>query len=86
LVDARGAQRQDAATWLWLNGLGVRPVIVATKIDKLRRGERARYLALIRETLQLSEAVPLIPYSSVTREGKDELWAAIREMLRGKQV
>ncbi|MGH7232542.1 MAG: ribosome biogenesis GTP-binding protein YihA/YsxC [Nitrospiraceae bacterium] len=84
LVDARGAQRQDETTWLWLNGLGFRPIVVATKIDKLGRAERVRCLAAIRQALQLPDAVPLVPYSSVTREGRDELWTAIREMLLSK--
>lgn len=86
LVDARGAQRPDAVTWAWLNELGVCTIVVATKIDKLKRGERAKGLAEIRRTLQLPTDVPLIAYSSVTREGKDELWVAIRKLLCQRQA
>lgn len=85
LVDARGTQRLDETTFAWLTGLGLSPIVVATKIDKLNQSQRAKNLAAIRESLGLPNTVPLIPYSSVTREGVNELWKAIREMLRKDQ-
>ncbi|MES4784676.1 MAG: ribosome biogenesis GTP-binding protein YsxC, partial [Nitrospiraceae bacterium] len=81
LVDARGAQRLDETTFAWLVGLGLSPIVVATKVDKLNRNERVKNLAALRELLQLPETASLIPYSSVTSEGVSELWKAIREML-----
>ncbi|WP_447971988.1 ribosome biogenesis GTP-binding protein YihA/YsxC [Nitrospira sp. Kam-Ns4a] len=81
LVDARGPQPQDQTALGWLQGAGLATVLVATKIDKLSRGERAAQLAAIRRFLALPPETPLIPYSAVTHEGRDELWAALRALL-----
>jgi len=81
LVDARGIERHDWTTFEWLLDAGLQPVVVATKLDKLTRGERGRNLVAIREMLNLPAATALVPYSSVTHEGRDELWRVIREML-----
>lgn len=81
LVDARGPERQDVTTMQWLQAIGLRVIVVATKSDKLSRAVRRRSLAVIRETLGLGEEVPLIPYSSVTHEGREALRWAIRALL-----
>jgi GTP-binding protein len=86
LVDARRVQAQDVMTYEWFESLGIRLVVVATKIDKLARGERRKSLEAVRRTLQLPTAVPLVSYSSVTREGSDELWRLIREMIIEKKA
>jgi GTP-binding protein len=81
LVDARGISRQDeeALDWLLRHGLPVLPV--ATKADKLSRGERASCLPALRGTLGIPGDADVVAYSSVTHEGRDELWRAIRTML-----
>jgi len=81
LVDARGVERHDVTTFAWLRALGLRVVIVATKVDKLSRAERRGSLVAIRDSLNVPEGTELIPYSSVTHEGRDELWRAIRKLL-----
>jgi len=81
LVDARGVERHDGTTVEWLRRLGLRVVVVATKVDKLSRAERRGSLVAIRESLNVPEGTDLIPYSSVTHEGRDELWRAIRTLL-----
>ena len=81
LVDARGVERHDVTTFAWLRAIGLRVVVVATKVDKLSRAERPGSLVAIRDSLNVPEGTELIPYSSVTHEGRDELWRAIRELL-----
>ena len=81
LVDSRRTERQDAEAvdWLLLGGLPV--LLVATKSDKLSRSERAGGLAALRGAFGLPEEADVVAYSSVTHEGRDELWQAIRTML-----
>jgi len=81
LVDARGAERSDGTTFAWLSELGVPVVVVATKVDKLARSERRAGVEMIRAALAVPGDVPIILYSSVTHEGRDKLWQAIRAML-----
>lgn len=79
LLDARGTEDHDVSTYAWLCDHVQRPVLVLTKSDKLSRSERGASLAAVRESFRLSEADRCVPYSSVTHEGRDELWQAIRD-------
>jgi GTP-binding protein len=79
LVDSRHpALPADTAAGAWLNRIGVRYELVATKIDKLSRTERARNL----KTLETSFAMPALPVSAASGEGMDELWRTIARLAR----
>lgn len=80
LVDSRGVSPLDRETWEWLRTLGLEPVLVATKIDKLTRSERRGTLTMIREIFDVTGDEAVIPYSSVTHDEREELWRAIRKM------
>jgi GTP-binding protein len=74
LVDSRHPGLQsDIEAWRWLSITIERCAVVATKIDKLARGERIR---AIRE-LESVFGHPVMPVSAVTGEGLDELWTLI---------
>jgi GTP-binding protein len=74
LVDSRHpGLESDVKAWGWLQSTVERCGIVATKIDKLARGERIR---AIRELESVFEH-PVLPVSAVTGEGLDELWTLI---------
>jgi GTP-binding protein len=84
LVDARGIEHHDETTFAWLQEIGRVPVVVTTKVDKLKRSERHGSEAGIREALAIPASGRLLPYSTVTNEGRGELWAILREMLAGR--
>ena len=79
LVDSRhpglDSDRQAAA---WLDELGLGYHVVATKVDKLSRAERARNLKAIGDTF--GKAV--LPVSAASGEGLDELWRMIVRIVR----
>ena len=79
LIDSRhpGLEADDDAAG-WLTGLGARPTIVATKIDKLTRGERVRNLRTLEETFGMAA----LPVSAASGEGMDELWRTIASLTR----
>ena len=78
LVDARHpGLASDTAAWRWLQETVARCAIVATKIDKLARGERIRAL---RELESVHQTL-VLPVSAVTGEGLDELWKLIDRLL-----
>lgn len=56
-------------------------LVVATKIDKLKRSQRHRSLQLIRETLGLEKDMLVLPFSAETREGYKELWQVIDDQI-----
>jgi GTP-binding protein len=78
LVESRVPAR-DQQTIEWLRSAGCSPIVAATKIDRVRPGERVIALRRLREGLGLAEDAPFIAYSSVTGEGRDRLWTALTQ-------
>ena len=79
LVDARHpGLESDAAAARWLDSLGLAPRIVATKIDKLTRAERARNLRTIEQVF----GTAAVPVSAASGEGLDALWTTIANIAR----
>ncbi len=81
LIDARGVQGQDQLTLEWLRAIDTRVVVVSTKVDKLSRTARATSLAGAGTSLGLPPDASVLPYSSVTHEGREALWRVLRDVL-----
>lgn len=78
LVDIRhDPSENDKMMYNWIVDNGFRPVIIATKLDKLKRSQIAKHVKAVRAGLGLKEDDILIPFSSQTKQGLDELWNAI---------
>jgi len=78
IVDARHKPTADDVTMAqWFQGTGCPLVVVANKVDKLKRSEIAPNMALIRETLGLDEAAVLIPFSAEKGDGRELLLSEI---------
>lgn len=82
LVESRVLSEQDRETIAWLLSVGQPPIVVATKVDKLKMSERVCALRRLQEGLGLVEGDEVIPYSSVTGEGRERLWAVLKERIR----
>ncbi len=82
IVDSRHKPTADDVTMAeWFKSSGCRLVVVANKLDKLKKSEIEPNLALIRETLALPEDVLLIPFSAEKGQGRDALMAEILKLL-----
>lgn len=78
LVDIRhDPSENDKMMYNWIVDNGFRPVIIATKLDKLKRSQIAKHVKAVRAGLGLKEDDILIPFSSQTKQGLDELWNKI---------
>ena len=77
LTDIRRGEEEELQLIRWADQVGVRVLAVATKIDKLSRGQRSEALRRLEDFL----GVPVLGCSAVTGEGKDALWAGIRTLL-----
>lgn len=74
IVDARHKPTADDCTMAkWYRDAGCPVVVVANKLDKLKKSEVEGNLQRIRETLELGEDTPLIPFSAEKGTGKEEL-------------
>jgi GTP-binding protein EngB required for normal cell division len=81
LVDVRHpGLDSDCAAWAWLTTAIGTCAIVATKIDKLARGERIRALSALESVFEQ----PALPVSAATGEGLDDLWKLIDRLLNNR--
>ena len=82
IVDARHKPTADDVTMAeWFKNSGCRLVVVANKLDKLKKSEIEPNMALIRQTLGLPENVLLIPFSAEKGQGRDALMTEIMKEL-----
>ena len=82
IVDARHKPTADDVTMAeWFKHSGRRFVVVANKLDKLKKSEIEPNLSLIRQTLELPESVVLIPFSAEKGQGRDLLMSQILSLL-----
>ena len=80
IVDSRHKPTADDVTMSqWFKATGCPMVVVANKVDKLKKSEIEPNLALIRETLELDDSAVLVPFSAEKGTGKDELLSKIFE-------
>ena len=83
IVDSRHAPTADDVTMHdWFRQTGCPEIIVANKLDKLKRSEVEPNLQRIRQTLDLPEEVVLIPFSAEKGLGKGELLSAIEQLYK----
>jgi len=84
LVDVRHKPNQnDIQMYEWCVNYGFNPIIIATKSDKIKRSQLQKQIKQIKETLQVVEGTPVIPYSSMTKEGREEIWEYIDMVYEG---
>lgn len=78
LVDLEvGPTADDKMMLNYLTQMNIPFVVVASKADKPNKTNRAKALEALRATPEIPEGVKIIPFSSKTGEGKDELWREI---------
>lgn len=78
LIDIRTGPTDDDVMMInWLLDAGVNFTVVATKTDKLSKSQLAVALDELNENYFKGTGIDIIPFSSVTREGKEKLWGSI---------
>lgn len=82
IVDARHKPTADDVTMAeWFKSSGCRLVVVANKLDKLKKSEIEPNMQRIRETLTLPDEVLLIPFSAEKGQGRETLLAEIVKLI-----
>ena len=86
LIDIRHVPSEnDCMMYDWIVDNGYEPVIICTKLDKIKRSQVQKNLKLIREKLDLVPGTTKIPFSAQTKQGRDEIWNLIEETLAQEQ-
>lgn len=75
LVDIRHKPSEnDRNMYKWILDNGFEPIVIATKKDKIKRSQLQKHLKIIKETLQVVEGTKVVPFSSQTKDGRDEIY------------
>ena len=78
LIDIRHEpSANDRLMYQWIVDQGYEPVIIATKLDKIKRSQVQKHVKMLKEGLGLVPGTTVIPFSSVTKQGRDEIWELI---------
>ncbi len=81
LIDIRhDPSANDRQMYEWVIHNGYRPIVIATKVDKLKRSQVQKAVKTVREGLGMQKGDILVPFSSVTKQGREEIWAMIDEL------
>ena len=82
LVDARHKPTADDEMMLrWMTDANIPYIVVATKVDKLNKTERRENFEALANNPCIAEGTPIIPFSSLSGEGKEELWREIQKRI-----
>lgn len=78
LIDIRhDPSANDKIMYEWIVNQGYHPIIIATKLDKIKRSQKDKQLKAIRQGLNLEPGTVIIPFSSVSKQGRDEIWELV---------
>lgn len=84
LIDIRhDPSSNDKMMYDWIVSQGYNPIIIATKLDKLKRSQVDKHIKTVKQGLNLVPGTKIIPFSSVTKEGRDEIWELVETEFLG---
>ena len=80
LIDIRHEpSANDKMMYRWVTEQGYEPVIIATKLDKIKRSQIQKHIKMLKEGLNVVPGTKVIPFSSVTKQGRDDIWELIEQ-------
>ncbi len=87
LIDIRHEpSANDKHMYQWIVDQGFNPVIIATKLDKLKRSQVPKHVKQIRVGLNVTEGTPIVPFSAVSKQGRDEIWDLIEQYALNSEI
>lgn len=78
LIDIRHApSANDKIMYHWIVEMGFHPIIIATKLDKIKRSQVQKQIKIVKQGLELIPGTVVIPFSAETKQGRDEIWELV---------
>lgn len=82
LIDIRHEPSvNDRNMYEWINYNGYKPVIIATKLDKINRSQIQKHIKMLKNGLNVLPDTTVIPFSATTKQGRDEILELISSMI-----
>lgn len=86
LVDIRHEPSgNDKMMYEWILDQGFRPIIIATKLDKINRSQIQKHVKMIKEGLKVVKNTIVIPYSAQTKQGREEIYELLDSYLEAEE-
>ena len=67
----------DKMMYHWIVEMGFHPIIIATKLDKIKRSQIQKQIKIVKQGLELMPGTVVIPFSAETKQGRDEIWELV---------
>lgn len=82
LIDIRHEpSANDKRMYEWIAYNGYEPIIIATKLDKINRSQIQKHLKMVRTGLNVKPGTVILPFSALTKQGREEIWEQMEAML-----
>jgi len=83
LIDIRHEpSANDKMMYEWIVAQGYHPIIIATKLDKLKRSQIQKHVKMIKDGLKLIPGTVVIPFSAETKQGREDIWELMEKYLQ----
>lgn len=87
LIDIRhDPSANDKMMYDWILKQGYEPIIIATKLDKIKRSQIQKQVKAIKVGLNLVPGTVIIPFSAETKQGRDEIWNLVDSLLEDTEI
>ena len=81
LIDIRhDPTENDRIMYRWILDHGYEPIIIATKLDKIKRSQVQKQIKAVRQGLKVVPGTMIIPFSAQTKQGREEIWEVIDQL------
>ena len=86
LIDIRHEpSANDKRMYEWIVYHGYDPIIIATKLDKINRSQVEKHLKMVRTGLHVKPGTAILPFSALTKQGRDEIWEQMEMLLADQE-
>lgn len=84
LIDIRHEPgSNDRIMYEWIVSQGYHPIIIATKLDKIKRSQVDKQIKLIKNALHTKPGTVIIPFSAESKQGREEIYGILDGFLQG---
>ncbi len=85
LIDIRhDPSANDKMMYHWIVEQGFQPIIIATKLDKIKRSQVQKQIKAVKSGLDLLPGTIVIPFSAETKQGREEIWDLMDSIVAGE--
>lgn len=83
LIDIRHEpSANDKMMYDWILYNGYEPIIIATKMDKIKRSQIQKHVKMVKNGLDVKPGTAVIPFSAETKQGREEIWEVIEQKIK----